>query len=275
MSLSIRGNAFKDRNTIESDGAPPSSWPDASNTGYAPGSTLTSAGNTNVTVAGSVIENLNITGQLSITANNVTVRNCNITAGVYGIRAETADGLLIEDCTLVGDPTTAACVLMGGGTLTRCNISGSSDGIKVGFGLPTTISECWVHDLGVATGSHSDCIQVDTADSLTFHHNYLDATTTDANSAILMGGGEDRERAINCTISNNFMNGGGYTFFGPAAPSGQTNVTGGPSVNVQVLNNTFGTTHVFGYVAQWEDGDPSAPNVWSGNINTDGQTVDF
>lgn len=249
---------------------PPSAWPDASTTGYS--GTLTSRGGLTAS-AGQTIANQKITGSIRVAVDGVTIRNCWIVSSDYfPIDAEGATNLLVEDCTIEGASNSNACILdsssASGNVYRRLDISGSQDGIKLSSG--SSLVDSYIHDLAPydpVGDTHNDGCQFGVADGITVDHNTI-IMGAGATSAILMGGGESRVRAINCLIQNNYLSGGGYTFYGPAPVSG--NVTGGASQNVQVLNNTFTTGWGYGSNTQWEAG---IGNVWSGNKTTDGTTV--
>lgn len=254
---------------------PPSSWPDATNTGIAGvGLTpddLTLHGSDWVNIpANTTFQNYRVNGMLRVSTANVIIRNCYINSNdFWGVDADGSTNLLIEDCTFIGTVQGNACVLDGGGggTYRRLNISGAQDGAKMNTNA--LMEDCYIHDLSSTAESHNDGIQFGTANGITIRHNYIDSRDT---SAILMGGGEARVRAINCLIENNYLNGGGYNFYGPTAPDGGTNVSGGPSVNIQVLNNTFGPIFGNGRVTQWEAGLDNS-NVFSGNVDHLGAPV--
>src|SRR5262245_7755881 len=82
------------------------SYPDASNTGVPPGTTLTPVtGDVQITVNGTVYEGKFVTGSITVTASNVIIRNCKVSAGgIYAVRFSGGTGNLIEDCELDGSP---------------------------------------------------------------------------------------------------------------------------------------------------------------------------
>lgn len=220
---------------------------------------------------GDTLEGYRINGTIAVIGSNVTIRNCYIETGnAWGVDADGSTGLLMENCTIKGGPTTGACVLGDGGVYKRLNISGSLDGAKGNSG--SRFEECYIHDLSSTEDSHNDGIQFGTANGVQVVRCKITARDT---SAILMGGGEARAAAKDCLIKDNFLDGTegepvGYTFYGPTAPDGGTNVSGGPSQNIVVTGNVFGPNYTFGYVTQWEEG---IGNVWANNTTHNGNPV--
>jgi hypothetical protein len=168
---------------------------------------LTASGPLTVTTNGAVIDGLDITGQLTIAAHNVTVQNCRIRAikntGTYTVAwANTAGarptGLQIIDCEIDGNGTDggdagtypsgwaqSAAIQPGiGYTLLRCNIHGQTDGLKPQDnpgGTTILVDRCWIHDLATyysaaGTITHNDLLQVagTGAHHLTVRHSFLD-----------------------------------------------------------------------------------------------------
>jgi hypothetical protein len=249
---------------------PVSQWPNASNTGLAgigvdPGS-LTTASYTTLNTDGQVLQDRYITGTVYVNATNCIIRRCFIDASndYFGIDPTFSPGLLVEDCTIIGTASTAATVTDGhdGATYRRLNLSGSMDGMKAGIGA--TIEDCYIHDLSQTEESHNDGIQFETAIDITVSHCAIYSRDT---SCILMGGGEERAAAVNCLIENNYFDGGGYQFYGPA---GGDNVIGGPSEDVRVIGNVFGPNYTYGHFTAWEYG---PGNVWTGNVDHLGNPI--
>lgn len=255
-------------------GAPPSTWPNASNTG--PSGTLTTNGTASITVTnGQVIQDQNFTGVTITVPAGVTgwvIKNCRIViAGFYGV--DNAGVGTIQDCEFVGLNTQAAAITDGGGSgvtdgnkILRCNIHGTQDGIKAGQW--SLIQDCYIHDLGLnLPDSHNDGIQFQDYNHITVRHCWIDTPDT---SCIIMGGGESRPRCDTILIDNCHFQGGAYCLYGPSGGS----VTNPPSLNVTVQNCHWSTAlfpngGLNGPNTQWEDGVGNS-NVWSGNVWDDG-----
>ncbi|MFS8065512.1 MAG: hypothetical protein ACMG6S_03985, partial [Byssovorax sp.] len=135
--------------------------PDASNTGVPAGTKLTPSGSIKVTEDGAVIENLHVTGTITVLANNVTIRKVHLTSDdYYPIRYFDNDntGLLVEDSEIegtTGDVTSA--ISFANYTARRLNIHGSSDGLKADSNV--LIEDCWIHDLSNGPSEHNDAVQ--------------------------------------------------------------------------------------------------------------------
>lgn len=166
--------------------------PTADNTGTYPGVTLIPVpGNVTLSTPGQIYENRDVQGRISITAADVTVRNCR----VRGLnQAPSGDTFLIsctntnvrraviEDCEIAPDfPhwNWDSGITGHDFTARRCNIHHTVDGINVYWSPPPStpydssvvIEQCWIHDLAwwtAATGgvvhptdtkTHNDGIQ--------------------------------------------------------------------------------------------------------------------
>lgn len=208
--------------------------PGATNTGWT--GPLTSATGGNLTVAGTVLENLDIAGTVYVKASNVTIRNCRITAGsFYAIQCTFGfTGLLIEDCEL----TDASSAMIYGGDFTarRLNIHhGGADGIKTTHDV--LVERCWIHHLGMIPTAHADGVQArDGGANFIFRHNNFDLPVGLAgfvsNSAFILQsvGGQ----LTNAIIDSNWLNGGNYTVYGA------------DMAGVTVTNNQFGRGYQYG-----------------------------
>lgn len=205
---------------------------------------------------GAVIENLRILGTVRVMANNVTIRNCLIDAGNrangeeikiwYGIQNTEDggfDGLLVEDCEIVG--VNSAPVYASKGTFRRLDIHESNkDGIKASG--PVLVEECWVHHVGMREGTHADCVQMqDGGSGATFRRNYMDMPFYDSvyfhgapyksNAPFIIQTQWATEDITDVTIEENWLRGGSYTiYFGR-----KTKTTDAVVRNCVVRNNKF------------------------------------
>src|SRR5262245_36635784 len=158
-----------------------SGWPNAGNTGIRPGITLTNfTGSLVSSQAGQIIENLNVTGPIVITHNNVTVRNCRVDASgqSYGIgipeRAQ-VNGCKVFYCEVFGrsnpgDPNSRVDSAVAGWRnhtnntrgefeeIAFCNIWGCVNGICGGTGY---MHDNYIHDFCLYNGIdlHDDGLQ--------------------------------------------------------------------------------------------------------------------
>jgi hypothetical protein len=235
-------------------------YPDATNTGVPAGTTLTNSGSLTVTQDGAVIQNLNITGNITIHANNVTIRNTRITSGDYYPIAyyDTGhSGLLVEDTQIIGTSSdVTAGISFDNYTARRVDISGTADGLKANDNV--LIEDSYVHDLAydAAAGTHNDGVQTTGGSNVTLRHNTFKLSMSDGiNSCIQMGneGGDN----LNWLVTNNLFDGGGWEI--NASPAG---------TNRTFTNNRFthNSAYGVGYVGN---------STWTGNYyDNDGATVD-
>lgn len=226
--------------------------PGPSNTGTS-GTLTTYTGSKTITVDNTVLEDYEMSGTIHIKANNVTIRNCKISGGIYSINCTYGyTGLLIEDCELIN--VSSAGVYGGNFTMRRTQIH-ESDGDAV---KPTTnclIEQCWFYNLGRGAGAHADGVQSrHGGTNMTFRYNNFDMPITapspyKSNAAFMLE--PDGGPLTNVLIEYNWMNGGNYTIYS----SGDTTIR----------NNWFGRDYRYGI--------RNGPYTeWSGNVWEDDGT---
>ncbi len=216
----------------------PAGFPNATNTGIAgvglSVGDLTPVTAMTVTTEGAVVELLNISGGIRVSAANVTVRKCYITGGLYGVDCRDGySGAVIEDCTITdGGERKAVCGR--NMTVRRCDISGYQDGV---FHYSNTrIEDCWIHDLTIGELTHNDCIQTSSEVGGNYNfdivHNSLQTQYQDQTAAIIYqthyGPLDD------ILIEDNFLSGGAYTVYCTDRGNGW-----GVPTNVTMQNNTW------------------------------------
>jgi len=247
--------------TTTESGTGNASWPDASNTGVPAGIQLTPSGSFEVTTDGAVIENLDVTGAITVLANNVTIRNVRITSGdYYPIRYfdRGNTGLVVEDCEIIGtsgDVTSA--IAFEHYTARRLNIHGTADGLKADADV--LIEDCWIHDLSNNAGEHNDCVQSTGGKGVTIRHNSLSG----ASNAAVQTGDESGQSTEDLVIEGNLLSGGGWTL----------NICGKGSTrpkNTRVVDNCFKRDSGYG---PWAIDDLN-PTL-SGNVYDDGSPIPF
>lgn len=242
-----------------SDTVGPSTWPDATNTGYS-GSLTLSSGNMTVDTDGSIIENLHITGRVTVEAANVTIRNCFVDNpdDYYVILTESsATNLLVEDCTLLGG-LNAQGALSGSGVWVarRLNVYGAADGVRLSDNCE--LYDSYIHDLGADEDTHNDGVTADGFTGWTIQHNTI-YNPNSQTSCVWVG--DPRYDPGSGTFADNLIAGGGYAIYaGPATASG-----------LYVTGNHFSTLYYpdcgyYGYCASWSD----TNTTWSGNVWHDG-----
>jgi len=232
---------------IDPGPSPVAGWPDETNTGFlGDPATLTPIAGYTVTTPGAVIENMLISDALRIEAANVTVRNCRINAGYYGVLSETsATGLRIEDVTVVGGDV-GLSIQGAGSIIRRCNVSDGEDGMKIG-GNNSLIEDNYIHDLNRDDPlAHNDGIQCWSMSGTIFRHNAIWSRDT---SCIAMFDGQGTWSDI--TIENNLLLNSGYLLYL------------GMGIGMKVLNNTMGG---WGYAPATHWNPSGAGNVWADNV---------
>jgi hypothetical protein len=199
--------------TLPSVGTPPlpgtGAWPGPSNTGVPIGTKLTPSRGIRVDKAGTVLQNLDIAGQVEIHAANVTIRNCRIASdSEFGVRV-VAGNVTIVDSEITG--SSAAAIAFDNWAAYRVNIHGvHADGVK--FGSHTVLQDSWIHDFAPAAGSHSDGGQMEGGVSdLTIRHNTINVPG--GNAALFMSPDLGPNGAGPVLIDHNLLGGGGWTVY--------------------------------------------------------------
>ena len=222
-------------------------WPNEDNTG--PQGALTNySGDITTTEDGQIIENLNITGSISVKHSNVIIRNCKFES----LDIKTTSPTLGENC-LVHD-----CELKWAGrqnfTLLRCKMSSASSDLVRTSGPNVTIEDSYF----IITGprepdSHADIIQeypTNSGSNMLARHNTF----------LISGEGVGCINAQAWTIENNLMAGGSYTLY---------------TVNSIIKDNHFSTRYSpnvgeFGIYYKGAEGSTCTGNV----IHETGEPID-
>ena len=239
-------------------------YPDGSNTGIPAGVALKASRSVTADKAGQVIDGLDITGEINVTAPNVTIRNTRVTGGgdwVVVVR-DGADDLTIEDSELqtpAGSPQDIACLLNIGDskpTIRRANIHGCSAGISSGGGL---VQDSYIHDMAQIPGlSHDVGVASNGGGGMTITHNTI-FNQYDQTAAVAFY--QDFGTQQNNLVQNNLLASGGYCVYGGTGTKGTT-------ANIRFINNRFSQKYhpncgYFGVVASFNRNDPG--NAWTGN----------
>lgn len=239
---------------------PAPGFPDATNTGVPLSVSLTPSGGLNITTQGAVIEGRAISGTLTVSANNVTIRKCKISASGWAVIsiATGVTGTTIEDCDINGMNAEGVRGISGQGTFLRNNIHDVEDGVYVQG--PSLIRDNFIHDLKSNwSGPHYDGVAIDGGADVTISHNTI-INTNSQTSAVMI---DNYFGPIsNITVDNNLLVGGAYTIF----VDGQ--FSGGSVTGVKITNNRLSKGQ-FGYIANTK----TSP-VFTGNVdNATGQPV--
>ena len=247
------------------------SFPNARNTGLPAGKRLKATTRTPLRVrrAGAVIDGVDIRADISVEANNVTIKNSRvITAGEWGIiQRPNARGLVVKDSEIRGNGTDRlqhAIFNLGGQiTIVRTDMSIVSDAISTSVGL---IEDNYLHDPIYFDGDHTDMIQSNSGppsgQRLVIRHNTV-INTLDQTAAVALF--QDFGVQHDALIENNLLAGGGYALYAGAGKMGT-------SYNIKVIGNVFSrevhaSSGQYGPVAYWDKG--GTGNVWQGNVWAD------
>lgn len=234
--------------------------PGPDNTGVPAGTVLEPSSSLKVEKAGAVVENLDIQGEITVLADNVTIRRVRIRSGdYYPIRYFDNDnrGLVVEDSEIEGtsDDVTAA-LSFANYTARRLNVHGSADGFKADENV--LIEDCWVHDLRNGEGQHNDGVQSTGGKGVTLRHNFISGAS---NACVQTG--DEGAATEDLTIECNWLSGGGYTL----------NIRGTGATrprNTKVLYNRFTRDAAYG---PWTIDDPNPTVV--GNVYDDGSPLEY
>ncbi|MBA8792697.1 hypothetical protein FHX74_000291 [Friedmanniella endophytica] len=256
-------------------------YPDATNTGVPSGTKLVRIpadvssgsgwsfhdGYLDITGSRTTLSGYAITGDVSVSADDVTIENSSITVGgeSFGVAVRHADDLRLDHVE-IKPPSTADRLLVGvkdiygdsnGTTIVDSEISGVSTGIQIGGG---TIEDNYIHGLIANDGDHLNGVTSNgSTQQLTIRHNTIlnPVSQTDA-----IGLFQDFGVEANRSIDDNLLGGGGYTLY---AGSGTHGTTSG----IKITNNRF-TASLFPLGGYWGPATAydrnGSGNTWSGNV---------
>jgi len=214
-------------------------FPDETTTGVPAGTVLKRSGSLTITKAGTVVDGLEITGTVTVVADNVTIKNTRIkNTGSIPIRNK-GKNLLIEDTEIDGQGKGIPAVAYNKYTLRRVNIHHVGEGPRIAGGN-VTIEDSYLHHFVQIGSNHTDVIQAVSGSNIVLRHNNLQAynpdTGTKGNAAYQFG--EDDGPLRSCLVEGNYMNGGNYTVNGGGS--------GTRGAQCTFRNNGFGPNFRYG-----------------------------
>ncbi|MEV4569176.1 right-handed parallel beta-helix repeat-containing protein [Nonomuraea sp. NPDC049419] len=249
-------------------------WPGPGNTGVPEGVRLRKSGSMRVTKNGTVIDGVEVTGYITVEADDVTIRNTRVrgTKGWWGIlQREGRTGLTVEDTEIFGNgkQRTQFGILNQGKMITirRVDIHTISNGILTQQGL---VEDSYVHDPKYYSGDHTDMIMSTgppaPGTELIIRNNTV-INTLDQTGAIALF--QDFGVVKNVTVEGNLLAGGGWSLYAGAGDKGT-------SSNIKVIGNVFSRKvwpkgGAAGPVSYWDNDGPG--NRWEGNVWENGETV--
>jgi hypothetical protein len=201
-------------------------------------------GDLTISTAGQVVDGLDIRGALTINASNVVVRRSLIEgrSGRTSIIVASGTGIVFSDDEVtVASPSPASdSMSVKNATITRLNIHGGVDGIKLGAN--STVTGSWIHGLSAfasdpaqgGRATHNDAIQILSGTNIHISGNNLQVTSHN-NSAIQVT--QDQGTVSGLVVASNWADGGGCTFnFSGHGPGGVLLTMSG----ITLVNNRFG-----------------------------------
>jgi hypothetical protein len=266
-------------------------YPDTTNTGVPAGTTLTPSGSITASTNGQVIDGKDITGSVTIAADNVTIRNSRVFTDNSGSTAvininDGADNFTLEDSEVGGNGSTTNAPESGvwnhynnpGAQVIRSYIHGSPDNWE---GRVDLVKDSYMVVDAALPGSHDEniyvwCTTVNVDHSTLINHHEQTATVF---GDTLGCGGNDY------TVTDSLLAGGGFTLYSQAAgeshsiPDAKTVVTGNRFARclgtTKYNSGSGGTTcsagpdsngvfpygGYFGLAAGF-----NGPTTWSGNV---------
>ncbi len=225
-------------------------YPDASNTGVPAGTSLKPTAGFTASTNNAVYDGLDISGTVTVTATNVTIKNSRISnVGFFGVDIE-GGSVTLQNVEIDCGGTGTKGILNGNFTAIRVNIHNCEDGVFADRDF--TIRDSYIHDLATSATAHNDGIQSIDAINITIEHKRIYAVDT---SAIWLNNNSGGQLAQNALVKDNLLAGGGWTLYCPADAS----------TNVQILNNAF-STKFFPKVGGFGPATDCADEIQSGNV---------
>jgi hypothetical protein len=217
-------------------------------------SSLRRISGTTITQDGTVLEGVYISGNVTVNADNVTIRNFKIETGSsYGVQAN-GKNLLLEDGEITG--MASAGVYGSGFTARRLFVHNSgNDAFKPVRDV--VIEDSYIRELGYAADSHADGVQMVNGGNVVIRRNnfVMHDQPGFSNSQVIIVQ-TNNGPVDNVTVEGNWINGGGFSLQFRDKDQGY-----GAPTNIAIRNNRFGDDYQFG---PWSlDGNPVVcGNVW-------------
>jgi len=228
-------------------------FPDETNTGVPAGTRLEASEKLKITEDGTVIDGLEIFGNVVVEADDVVIRNSRIvmTSGKIAVRVK-GENFLMEDSEIDGQGRANPAVAFNDYTLRRVRIYNVAEGPRIA-GDNVTIEDSYIHDVIQRGDNHTDVIQVMKGDNIVIRGNNLQAynpeTGNYGNAAFMFG--EDSGPVSGCLVEGNLMNGGNYTVNGGG--SGTEGAACEFRDNAFQGDSRYGTSANLGPNVVWDD----------------------
>lgn len=204
-------------------------WPDETNTGVRPGTTLTVRnGDLTINQQGAVISNMDIRGCVVVAARDVTIRNSRITCDSWrAIIVKTGRpqppntdpyedalaNLLVEDVEIVMGSFNMKGIAFWGYTARRVHFHGGADCATFGRNVVIEDSFCDIPAGGPADGPHYDGFEDAGGNNVVIRHNTIRVPYGQTSPI-------NADDSTNIRIVNNLVAGGGYAIYCPSRGGG-------------------------------------------------------
>lgn len=261
-------------------------WPGTTNTGVPAGTTLTNASSRTITANNTVIDGQNITGNITVNATGVIIRNSKINytgsggGGSGAIKILANATATIENVEINGQGAVHTCIWHEGSAMTvrKVNCHDVEDGM-FSWGLNTgssisgenfTIEDSYIHALrGNESNGHYDGWQTEGSSNGVIRHNTF-YTSPDGTSLIAIW--NSHKSSTNITVENNLMAGGGFSIYAQDYSPSEANPAGGNTLTKMIFkDNKFSTTlsncvggfGVWFYRANWQPYQGGPTDGWN------------
>lgn len=232
-------------------------FPDETTTGVPEGIELEPSESLTIEEDGAVVKGLEITGTVTVKADDVIIRNTRIlNTGHFPIRVSGGRNLLVEDSEIDGQGRGDAAIAFGRYTLRRVHIYNVPEGPRVAGGN-VTIENSLIHRMVQVGDNHTDVVQVVSGSNIVLRGNALIAANPEegiqGNAAFMYG--EDDGPVTDCLVEGNYLDGGNYTVNGGGSSTDGAECTFRD--NVLGRDNRYGPVANIGPGSDWD-----ASNVW-------------
>jgi len=236
-------------------------FPNASTTGVPAGTRLKPRGSITVTRNGAVISNLLVRGDITVLANNVTIKKTKVVGGriAAGYGSEQS-GLVVKDVEIDGEGRVRDWSAIGDSNYKciRCNIHGTGSGPRAVDNV--VVKHSYIHDLCCyKEGDHRTAFGSNGGSNIKLKHNTLDCGIGGCSSSTSFYG---QWESANVLVRRNLFN----------TVSGYCLLLDQRIKNARVIDNVFGQKYhkrCGGYGTHVARG----PAVWSGNKLANGRKV--
>jgi len=224
------------------------------------GTALRASGNLTLSRAGQVVSGLDVTGCITVRANNVTIRNTRVRGTCEVIVDNRATGLVLDHVEVDGrgSPSTLG---IGHDSFTARNVyvHGVGDGVRANGNVLVTGSR--ITDLAAGGGSHNDGIQITQGRNIRIVGNVIENRHAQT-SAIMIGA--DQGSVASVLVQGNTLSGGGYTLYGGAEPPAGNSISGIVLSGNRFSRKYFPSSGAYGPLTATNDARISViGNVWA------------